>query len=99
MITEETINTVKSFSWVTKLERVNHNKFIITLSDGTQEICTARKINKYGQLIIQPNVKKLTKASDNSKNRAATRDALKTEEFDKIPQNSKVRQGDPWAWD
>ena len=99
MITEENINKVKSFSWVTKLERVNHNKFILTFNDGTQEICTARKINKYSQLINKPSAKKNTKASDNSKNRAATRDALKTEEFDKIPQNSKVRQGDPWAWD
>jgi len=99
MITAKVINHVKSFSWVSKLERVNHNKFIITLPDGTQEICTARDIKKYSQSIKQPIVKKLTKESDNSKNRSATRDALKTEEFDKIPQNKKVRQGDPWAWD
>jgi len=39
------------------------------------------------------------KEFDKSKNRAATRDAIKKEDFDSIPLNGKTKQADIWGWD
>lgn len=43
--------------------------------------------------------KKLVKEFDKKKNRQATRQAIHHKNYDKIPQNEKVKQEDVWNWD
>lgn len=43
--------------------------------------------------------KKIVKRLSNGKDRAAQRDAIKTEKFDDIPSNKRVKEQDPWAFD
>ena len=48
----------------------------------------------------QTTIHKSLKQDSRNKNRTATRDALKTESFDKIPdKNSPVKTGNIWDWD
>ena len=44
---------------------------------------------------MSPDIKKIT----NGKDRAATRDKLKSEKFDDIPKNKRVKECDPWSFD
>lgn len=50
----------------------------------------AKSIRKVGN----NNLKNFSKRT-----RAAERDAIKTEEFDKIPQRGPLKVEDPWCWD
>jgi len=50
----------------------------------------ARNMRKIGN----NNLKNFSKRT-----RAAERDAIKTEEFDKIPQRGPLKVEDPWCWD
>ena len=47
------------------------------------------------QTSFHKNVKKFS----NDKDRTATRDAIKNEDFDKIPSKKRTAESDPWAWD
>ena len=47
----------------------------------------------------QPSLGKNLKSFSNSKDRAATRDALNSENFDIIPSNSRTREDSRWNWD
>ncbi len=59
-------------------------KLAQSYTDSTQQTCLHRNV----------------KQSSRSKNRPATRDAIRTGEFDKIPdKNRPVKRGNPWDWD
>lgn len=41
----------------------------------------------------------IVKEVSNSKDRAATRQALHREQYEDIPNDRRVKEEDPWAWD
>lgn len=43
--------------------------------------------------------KRIVKHLSNGKDRSSTRDALRTENFEAIPQNKRTKTEDPWGWD
>lgn len=47
------------------------------------------------QTSLHKNVKKFS----NDKDRTATRDAIKKEDFDKIPAQKRTAESNPWCWD
>lgn len=47
----------------------------------------------------QTTLSKTVKKLSNRKNRTATRDAIKKEDFDNIPQNGVMIEEDRWGWD
>jgi uncharacterized protein with WD repeat len=96
----------KSMSYIHSIELIGKNlfkiKYATSVLDG--EIITARELIKLAKTYSSENnqntaLKKNIKRFDKKKNHTATRDALKTEEFDKIPQNGKVKSHDIWNWD
>lgn len=63
--------------------------------DGS--LLSERELIKYAKSfrkIGNTNLKNFSKRT-----RAAERDAIKTEEFDKIPQRGPLKIEDPWSWD
>ena len=61
------------------------------LFSGRELVKFVRNDKRY----YKSNVKKFS----NRKDRSATRDAIKSENFDKIPQNARTKEEDPWCWD
>jgi hypothetical protein len=70
--------------------------------DGVNE-WTGREIIKlaraYTDSSQQTSMRKNVKKFSNDKDRAATRDAIKKEDFDKIPSNKRTKEEDRWCWD
>lgn len=64
--------------------------------DARKAISLAREYTSEGQKL---NIAKNVKHYGKRKNRRATRDAIKSEYFDKIPQRGRVKDEDPWSWD
>jgi len=64
--------------------------------DARKAISLAREYTSEGQKL---NIAKNVKHYGKKKNRRATRDLLNLEEYDKIPQQGRVKDEDPWSWD
>lgn len=81
------------------LYKVSYAAFIIDSEEKT-----ARKLIKWARVYTSENkgnsvMKRSIKHYDHKKNRTATRDIINTEEFERIPQNGKVAEENPWNWD
>ena len=85
--------------------KINDNLYQDHYCDGEPVDYTARELIKLSKVYSSENrqntsMKKNLKHYTNRKNRSHTRDLLKTEDFDKIPnQNDLVATDDPWNWD
>jgi hypothetical protein len=107
MNTAEAIQHLKKVvSYIHSIEPIGKNLFKIKYAAWVidEEMITARKLIKWAKAYSSENnqntaLKKNLKRFDKKKNHTATRDALKTEEFDKIPQHGKVSQDNYWNWD
>jgi uncharacterized protein with WD repeat len=107
MNTAEAIQHLKkSMSYLHSIDPIGKNlfkiKYATSVIDG--EMITARELIKLAKTYSSENnqntaLKKNLKRFDKKKNHTATRDALKTEQFDKIPQHGKVSQDNIWNWD
>lgn len=107
MNTAEAINHLKNRKhWIHSIHKTGRNLYNVKykgfILEG--EVLTARELIKMAKAYSSENnqntaIKKNVKKFDNDKNRAATRDAIKSDRFDKIPQNSKVKCDDAWNWD
>ena len=88
-----------------RIEMVNANLYLDHYSDGEPIEYTARKLIKLAKVFSSDNnqntaVKENVKLFSKRKNRTKTRDAIKTEDFDKIPGvNDVMATDDPWNWD
>jgi hypothetical protein len=74
--------------------RQNFNKRIWNM-DGS--LFTERSLIRYARKLFKignSNLKNFSKRT-----RAAERDTIKTEQFDKIPQRGSLKIEDPWCWD
>lgn len=107
MTVNQAIDTLKKRKdWFHTAEKIGKNLYRVTYRGGylQEETLTAREIIKIAKAYSSENnqtttIKKNVKKFDNAKNRSATRDAIKTEDFEKIPQNGKVATDDIWGWD
>ena len=103
----DAINHLKNRKhWIHSIELVGKNLYKVKYKGFIleEENVTARELIKMAKIYSSENnqntaIKKNVKKFDNDKNRAATRDVIKTEDFDKIPQNGKVKPEDIWSWD
>lgn len=99
MITKKIIDKIiKNNPDVRSVVSVNRKQYRVVLNNGEAKLMTARELSHYAAP-VQVNVKKHVKWEDNNKNRASTRDAIKTEDFEKIPQNQKTKRGNIANWD
>lgn len=95
------LNEKKQF----RIEKVNKDLYQDHLYDGEPIDLTAREVIKLAKAYTSENkqstsIKKNVKHFSNGKNRSKTRDALKTEDFDKIPgPTDVVAEEDIWGWD
>lgn len=63
--------------------------------DARKAISLAREYTSEGQRL---NITKKVKHFGKRKNRRATRDAIKSEQFDNIPQQGRCKDEDIWSW-
>lgn len=112
MTTKEAISFLSSIGW--KVDTIKRGKYRIWEKGGevftpfgferqntNNEFWNARQIIKFARYIkMNESLDKKVKRYDDTKNRRATRDALKTENFDKIPRiKGKVKsRRDPWIY-
>lgn len=88
-----------------RIEMVNANLYLDHHTDGEPIEYTARQLIKLAKVWSSENnqetaIKKNVKRFSNRKNRTKTRDAIKNEDFDKIPSvNDVVDTDDRWNWD
>jgi hypothetical protein len=70
--------------------------------DSTKDIWTGRQVIKlarsYTDSNQQTSMHKNVKKFSNDKDRTATRDAIKNEDFDKIPSKKRTKSDDIWSW-
>lgn len=84
---------------------INANLYVENDWRGEREEYTARELIKLAKVWSSDNnqntaVKENVKLFSKRKNRTKTRDAIKTEDFDKIPGvNDVMATDDPWNWD
>jgi hypothetical protein len=103
MNTVEAIKVVKRNKWkVVKLENGNYSIKHSTWPHADEY--TPRQLIELARVYTHDNkrttmVNKSTKKEHNGKNRAATRDALNTADYDTIPLDSPTKSGDRWNWD
>lgn len=57
------------------------------------------KLARNRNRLVGTSIKKNVKTFSNKKNRAATRDAINSQNFDRIPQNEPTKTDDIWSWD
>jgi hypothetical protein len=78
----------------------NHDRtFQLRYNNQVGQTVTERELLGYARHVHSVAHSKMVKKFDNSKNRTATRIALQSGDYDKIPQSGKVKTEDPWAWD
>jgi hypothetical protein len=89
-----------------QVSNVSRQKFIVKRFNWEiSESYTARELINLARTYSHYNkftstVNSLVKETDNSRNRSATRDAIKTDDWDSIPVGlGKVKSGDRWSWD
>lgn len=103
MNTVEAIKVVKRNKWkVVKLENGNYS--IKHSTWPTAREYTPRQLIELARVYTHDNkratmINQSTKHEHNGKNRAATRDALNTADYDAIPLNAPTKSGDRWNWD
>lgn len=86
----------KEKRWFIHREHGDPNIHYLNNDERTdREIIKAARLCQSGDAKYKKNVKFFTKKMD----RAATRDAIKSEDFDKIPQNKRIKEDDIWNWD
>lgn len=106
MNTKEAIKILKErVSYIHTIEKDGKN-FVVYYKAWIIEsdVYSARQLIKWAKSYTSENnqntaSKRNVKKFDNGKNRTATRDAIKSENFDKIPQRGKVAMDDIWSWD
>ncbi len=106
---KEAIKILEERGWLRDIQKIGKNKYKARNSHNTQpdwqyEEFTARELINQARCYTSDDrqkttLKSLIKKMDKRKNRASTRDLIKTEEFDKIPQNGKTKGEDIWNWD
>lgn len=96
----------KQQNWFHSVEKIGKNLYKVKYRGGyrQEDTMTARELIKSAKVYSSENnqntaIKRNVKKFDNDKNRTATRDAIKSENFDKIPQRGKVAMDDIWGWD
>lgn len=112
---KKAIKLLKELSWIHDIVKLPnrkkgekrwkiHNSWgdpnIPTLND--YDILTDREVVSFARdrhRMTGTSIKKNVKKFSNKKNRAATRDAIKSENFDIIPQNKPTKTDDIWSWD
>lgn len=72
-----------------------HRKDGLNEWSGREIIKLARAYTDSSQ---QTSMHKNVKKYSNDKDRTATRDAIKKEDFDKIPSNRRTKEDDIWGW-
>ena len=108
MTTQEAISFFAKIGW--KVNKVGRGKYRIweigggikeNWRDNWNDVWAGRDMVRFANSLRnhQKKVKQLTREEENSKNRSATRDLIKKKEFDKIPKEGKVKEGNPWNWD
>lgn len=85
------------------LVKINDNLYHDHYLDGEPIEYTARELIKLARAYSSDNnqettIKKNLKKFTNDMNRSATRDKIKTEEFDDIPQSGVMKKDDRWNW-
>ena len=89
--------TNKHNSWRFKSEEEVRQNFDKSIWNVDGSLFTERELIRYARKLFKignNNLKNFSKRT-----RAAERDAIQTEEFDKIPQRGPLKIEDPWAWD
>jgi uncharacterized protein with WD repeat len=107
MTVDEAIKTLKERKdWFHTAEKIGKNLYRVYYRGGylQEDTMTAREIIKSAKAYSSENnqetaIKKNLKKYSNCKDRAATRDNLRKEEFDKIPSKKRVKEDDRWSWD
>jgi hypothetical protein len=104
MDTKEAVTILESRGWKIYHKNgkwaINHPIYGDMVSDWKTKnpLFSGRELVKFvrtDKRYYKSNVKKFS----NGKDRSATRDAIKSENFDKIPQNARTKEEDPWCWD
>jgi cob(I)alamin adenosyltransferase len=104
---KEAIKLVKeNCSWCVNIRKVNKNLYKIqhNLFEGGEYSYTSRELINLAETWTSNNkqstaLSKIVKRYTKKKDRAATRDLINTEQFDKIPQKGRVKEIDPWDYD
>jgi formate hydrogenlyase subunit 6/NADH:ubiquinone oxidoreductase subunit I len=60
---------------------------------------TYRDIIQYAKSYSSNSVNQNVKKFSNDKDRSSTRDAIKKQNFEKIPQKRRTKEEDRWSWD
>jgi hypothetical protein len=87
------------------ITKIGDGLYTFKMYDGSLRQYTARELINLAKDYSSSSkrnttMKKNVKHFSNSKNRTKTRDALATEDFDKIPnRNAPVAEDDIWCWD
>ena len=95
----------KGSNYTVFFEKKNaNNPFWVTWCGPQPEdanVYTERELAKKWKTYFGKGVKwkKIVKESSRGMDRAAQRDLIKTEQYEKIPSNKRVKLEDPWAWD
>jgi len=99
----EGIEILKGRGWkIVKLDSGNLNALHPRWSDYVEY--TSREFIELARCYTHENkrttsINQSTKKEHNRKNRSATRNAINSDDFDKIPLNSPTKSGDRWNWD
>jgi hypothetical protein len=107
MHTPEAIRILKKrLSYIHSIEPIGKNLYKVKYAAWfvDDEDMTSRQLIKWAKVHTADSkqntaIKSNIKHYDHHKNRTATRDAIKTENFDIIPQGNKVVAENPWNWD
>ena len=103
MNTHEAIKILKNKGWkIVKLDSGNLNVLHPRWSDYDEY--TPREFIELARCYTHENkratnINQSTKKEHNGKNRSATRNAINSDDFDKIPLNRPTKSGDRWNWD
>jgi hypothetical protein len=95
-------------AYVCRIEKIPHRpksgaRWLVVWEWGRREM-TDREIIRYArgetsESSQKTSIKKNVKKFSHDKNRTATRDAIKKESWDSIPQEGPVKEEDIWSWD
>ena len=93
---ESAINTLKAQGYNHIEKDGRHYLRHSATPDSGDEISERRilKMARSGDRHYKKEVKKFDRID-----RTKTRDAIKKEDFDNIPQNKQIHREDPWSWD
>lgn len=103
----EAIQTLKKrLDYIHSIEPIGKNLYKVKYAAWIidEEERTARQLIKWAKVYTSDSkqntmIKRNIKHFDHKKNRSATRDAINSNDFEKIPQQGKVSVENPYNWD